>query len=115
MKRKERLSVSADADLLAAAERAVARHEAASVSAWLSDAMRTKLRHEERLAALKTFIADYEAEHGVIKPAEIKRAVRRARARAIVVRGRRERRARASCSMRARWWPRCAEIGTRGR
>lgn len=86
MKHKQRLSASVDADLLAAAERAVARNEASTVSAWLNDAMRMKLRHEQRLAALAAFVADYEAEHGVIDAGEVRRVARRAGARAIVVR-----------------------------
>jgi hypothetical protein len=43
--------------------------------------------HDRRLAALDEFVAAYEAEHGEISEQEMRDAARRARARAIVVRG----------------------------
>jgi hypothetical protein len=39
------------------------------------------------MQALDEFIADYEAEHGVITEQEMTAAARRARERAVVVRG----------------------------
>ena len=42
MKRKERLSASVDADLIAAAERAVADGRADNVSSWVNDALRLR-------------------------------------------------------------------------
>lgn len=84
---KLRLSATVDADLVQAAERAVRRGQAATVSAWLNDAMRLKLEHERRLDALSAFIAAHEARQGTISPEEIRAAGRRARTRAIVVRG----------------------------
>lgn len=48
--------------------------------------MRLKVEHDARLAALDVFLADYEAEHGVITDTEIDQAVREARGRAKVIR-----------------------------
>lgn len=84
---KIRLSATVDADLIQAAEQAVRRGQASTVSAWLNDAMRLKLEHERRLKALAEFVAGYEAEHGEITPADIRAATRRARSRALVARG----------------------------
>jgi Arc/MetJ-type ribon-helix-helix transcriptional regulator len=88
MSGKERLSASVDAELVAAAQEAVAGGQAESVSAWVNDALRLKADHDRRLAALDSFIAAHEAEHGEISEQEIHDAARRARARAVVVRGR---------------------------
>ena len=86
MSDKGRLSASVDADLLAAAQAAVAAGRAESVSAWVNDALRLKTAHERRLAALDAFVAEYEAEHGEISTEEMDAAARRARGRAVVVR-----------------------------
>lgn len=84
---KHRLSASVDSDLLAAAERAVAEGSAESVSAWVNAAMRRQVEHEPRMSALRDFVASYEAKHGSITDDEIAAATRRARSRAVVVRG----------------------------
>ena len=88
MSGKERLSVTVDAELLAAAQEAVERGEAESVSAWVNEALRLKADHDRRLAALDDFLAAYEAECGVLTEQEMHDAARRARAGAVVVRGR---------------------------
>ena len=90
MNTKQRLSASVDADLIEAAEDAVARGGAGSVSAWVNDALRLKLAHDRRLEALAAFIAEYEATHGEITDEERRQATRRARGRAVTVRGTRE-------------------------
>ena len=87
MNLKQRLSASVDASLLEAAERAVKRGTAASVSAWVNDALQLKLDQERRLDSLATFMAAYEKEHGEISADEIRMATHKARSRAIVVRG----------------------------
>lgn len=87
MKNKERLSASIDADMLVAAEQAVSRGEAASVSAWVNDAFRLKIEHDRRLRALDKFIRAFEEIHGEITADEMQAASRHARGRAIVVRG----------------------------
>jgi hypothetical protein len=87
MSAKERLSASVDTDLVAAAQEAVAQGRADSVSAWVNEALRLKVAHDRRLRALDEFVAAFEAEHGEITEAEMGDAARRARGRAVVVRG----------------------------
>jgi hypothetical protein len=89
---KRRLSASVDASLIAAAERAVAEGRAENVSAWVNAAMRLQVEHDLRMRALGDFVAAYESKHGVITEEEIRAATRRARARAVVVRGPRPKR-----------------------
>ena len=85
---KHRLSLSLEPELVRAGEQAVALGHAANLSAWVSEALRLKAAHDQRQAALAALIAAHEAEHGVITPAEVQAAVRRARGRAVVVRPR---------------------------
>ncbi len=92
---KERLSASVDADLMAVAQDAVTQGHAESVSAWVNDALRLKADRDRRLAALDDFIAAFETEHGEISEEEMAEAARRARGRAVVVRGPRGRGARS--------------------
>jgi|ERR1022692_826266 Arc/MetJ-type ribon-helix-helix transcriptional regulator len=87
MSTKQRLSASVDAELVAVAQEAVAQGQAESMSAWVNDALRLKAGHDRRLAALDYFLAAYEAEHGEITEEEMRNAARRARGRAVVVRG----------------------------
>jgi hypothetical protein len=58
-----------------------------TISAWVTDAVRLKLEHDRRIEALAAFVAAYEAEHGEISREEMDRAARRARSRAVTVRG----------------------------
>ena len=88
MSTKQRLSASVDAELMAAAQQAVAEGRAENISAWVNDALRLKTDHERRLQALHDFLAAYETEHGEITEDEMRDAARRARERAIIVRGR---------------------------
>ena len=83
MKSKQRLSASVDADLLRAAEQAVASGRAATVSAWINEALRAKVEHDRRLDAMAAFVAAYEAEHGVITDEEMRQARRSVMARAV--------------------------------
>src|SRR5215472_7188993 len=87
MSTKQRLSASVDAELVAAAQEAVAQGQAESVSAWVNDALRLKAAHDRQLWALDDFLAAYEAGHGEITEQEMREAARRARGRAVVVRG----------------------------
>src|SRR5438552_3893876 len=87
MSTKERLSASVDSALIRAAEQAVKRGLAASVSAWVNEALQLKLDQERRLASLAAFVSAYQQEHGEISPEEIRLATRRARARAVAARG----------------------------
>lgn len=45
------------------------------------------MAHDQRLRALDVFVASFEAEHGEISEPEMRDAARRARGRAVVVRG----------------------------
>jgi hypothetical protein len=65
----------------------VKRGLAASVSAWVNDALQLKLDQERRLESLAAFVSAYEQEHGEISREEIRVATRRARARAVAARG----------------------------
>ena len=87
MSGKQRLSASVDAELIAAAERAAASGQVATVSAWVNDAMRMKLERDRKLQALEAFVAEWEKEHGEITEQRIASAVREARRRATAVRG----------------------------
>ena len=102
MSSKKRLSASIEGELLQAAEDAVHRGDAASVSAWVNDALRFKVEHDLRLRALAELISAYEAEHGEITAEEMRAAARSARARAVVVRGRRSKAPRAPRSAASR-------------
>jgi hypothetical protein len=88
MTKRARLSASVDEDLIEAGRAAVAAGFADNLSAWVNVALRRQADHERRLAAMDEFLAHYEAEHGTITDAEMETAARRARERAIVVRGR---------------------------
>lgn len=68
---KKRLTISVDADLVDAALAAVAAGRAASMSAWIGEAMSDKAAKDRRLAALEDAVAAYEAEHGVISADEL--------------------------------------------
>jgi hypothetical protein len=65
----EKLSISMPPelgdDIRSAAERA-----GMSVSAWLAEAAATELRRQ----AVREFLADWQAKHGAITPAELARA-----------------------------------------
>jgi Arc/MetJ-type ribon-helix-helix transcriptional regulator len=87
MSTKRRLSASVDAELVTVAQEAVTGGHAESISAWVNDALRLKADHDRRLRALDDFLAAYEAEYGEITDDEMRDAARRARERAIVVRG----------------------------
>jgi hypothetical protein len=87
MTTKQRLSASVDAELIAAAEHAVARGRAKTVSAWVNHALELKVAHDRRIEALAAFIAEYEAEHGRITEDEMRSAARRARRRSVPSRG----------------------------
>lgn len=86
---KQRLSVSVDADLVAAGQAAVEAGDAENLSAWVSQAMAAQAEHDRRLRAIDEFLTAFEADHGEITETEISEASRRARASAVVVRGRR--------------------------
>ena len=65
------MTVTVDADLLAAAAAAVERDGYASFSEWVNQSMAEKADRDRRLAQMASAIASYEAEHGVISDAEM--------------------------------------------
>ena len=71
---------------MAVAQEAVAQGRAESVSAWVNEALRLKVAHDQRLRALDEFVTAFEAAHGEITEAEMREAARQARGRAVVVR-----------------------------
>lgn len=73
---KERLTISVDPALAAAAADAVAAGRAESVSAWVAAAMRDRMAKEHRLEALADAVAAYEAEHGEITGEEMAKQAR---------------------------------------
>ena len=87
-RRKERLTVTVDAELVAAGSQAVAAGRAESLSGWVNDALVERRAREQRQHALTEAVAAYEAAHGALSGEEIS-AQRRADERAaVVVRGR---------------------------
>jgi cell division inhibitor SulA len=93
MQRKERLTVTVDAELVAAGIRAVKSGRADSLSGWVNDALAEREAKERRLHAMGEAVAAYEAMMGPISDEEIAAQRRADRQTAIVVRGRGQRRA----------------------
>ncbi len=86
---KERLTVTVDPELVRAANEAVARGRAASLSAWVNAALMDRVVHERRLAALGDAIEAYEARHGRFTEEELAEQARLDRERRIVIGARR--------------------------
>ena len=85
-RRKLRLTVTVDPELVQAGNRAVAEGKADSLSAWVSSALAQKVRRDVQLGYLRAAIADYEVEFGEITPDEISAQQRTDRDDAVVVR-----------------------------
>ena len=94
MKGKRRLSVSVRPAWIEAAQTAVAGGQVASVSAWVDDALRLKVEHDRRLAALDAFLESHENTNGVITDEEVRDAARAVRGRALPVLGPKRKRGR---------------------
>jgi Arc/MetJ-type ribon-helix-helix transcriptional regulator len=88
-KRKERLTVTVDAELIAAGTRAVKTGRAESMSGWVNAALAEREAHDRRLRAMAEAVAAYEAEFGVISSEEMAAQERADQKNAIKVRGRR--------------------------
>lgn len=87
MSQKVRTTVSLDRELAEAADEAVQRGEAPSVSAFVSEAIAARVEHLVRLRYMQEALDSHEAEFGVITEKEMEEAERSARERAIIVRG----------------------------
>ena len=86
--KRERITVTVDAEWIAAGAKAVAEGRADSVSAWVSQAMAEKAANDRRLHYARLAIADYEAEFGVITEEEMDEQERADRQSAAEVRAR---------------------------
>ena len=86
---KQRVTITADTEPLAAGQQAVVDGEYGSLSEWANAAMTEKVARDARLRVLRDAVAAYEAEHGVITAEEITAQARADREAAVVVRGRR--------------------------
>lgn len=84
--RKTRLTVTVDADQVAAANAAVESGESDSVSAYVNDALAAYNARQRRLAAMDRAIKAYEAQFGEITEEEMAEQYRKDRANAIIVR-----------------------------
>lgn len=87
-RRKQRLTVTVDPELIEAGNRAVASGGADSLSAWVSLALSDKARRDLQLEQLRVAVADYEAEFGEITAEDIATQRHADREDAVVVRGR---------------------------
>lgn len=87
MGRKERLTVTVDAELVEAGHQAVASGRAESLSGWVNLALAERDAKERRMRAMAEAVAAYERQFGEISAEEMA-AQRRADERdALVVRG----------------------------
>jgi hypothetical protein len=93
---KERITVTLDRAIVEAGQAAVADGRADSMSGWVADALRERVEHERRLAALADAVAEYEAEHGAFTEEELAEQAREDRDAAAAVRARRATRRRGS-------------------
>lgn len=87
MSRKERLTVTVDAELIQAGTRAVKAGQAESLSGWVNQALIEREAKERRLRAMAEAVAAYEAEFGAITSAELAAQQRADERGAVVVRG----------------------------
>ncbi len=85
--RKERLTVTIDADLMEAGNDAVAEGRAESLSGWVNAALAERVTKERRLAALAEAVTAYEEKFGAISARELVDQKRADREAAVVVRG----------------------------
>jgi hypothetical protein len=81
------LTVTVDAELVAAANEAVAAGRAESLSGWVNLALAERKAKERRLLALAEAVAGYESRFGAISMEEIAAQQRADQRAAIVVRG----------------------------
>jgi hypothetical protein len=86
-RRKERLTVTVDLELIAVGNAAVKRGLADSLSAWVNAAMAERADRDQKVQAMAEAIASYEDEFGEITAGEIAAQRRSDRSNSIVVRG----------------------------
>ena len=83
---KRRVTITVDEDVVEEAARAVEEGRAASVSAWIGEAMVARQANDRRLEALGELIAEYEAVHGTITDDELAQQTQADRDSAALVR-----------------------------
>jgi Arc/MetJ-type ribon-helix-helix transcriptional regulator len=88
---KERLTVTVDSHLIAAANEAVAEGRVSSLSGWVNHALAEHAAKERRLRRLAEAIAVYEEEFGEITPAELAAQARHDRRNTVTVQPRKRR------------------------
>lgn len=66
-----RVTVTIDAALAADGEAAVAAGRATSMSAWVNEALRAASLHEQRLAAMREALDEYQTEFGAFTEEEL--------------------------------------------
>ena len=86
---KERLTVTIDSELIAAANKAVSEGRAESLSGWVNLALSERAVKERRLRALAEAVEAFEDEFGEINAAELAFQERADRKDVYVVRPRR--------------------------
>jgi Arc/MetJ-type ribon-helix-helix transcriptional regulator len=90
MSLKERMTVTVDAELIEAANQAVAEGRVASLSGWVNLALSERAAKERRLRALAEAIERYEEAFGEITAGELAAQERADRRNAITVRPQRK-------------------------
>ncbi len=73
------MTVTVDEALVEEVSTAVAEGRAESVSAWVNEAMTSRVVRDQRLAVLAKLISDYETEHGEITEDELAEQAQRDR------------------------------------
>lgn len=86
MSAKRRVTVTVDEGVVDAGGRAVASGRAASVSAWVNEALLRTIERERGLQVLADAVRDHEAEFGEITEAELAAQRRADGAAAVAVR-----------------------------
>lgn len=90
------MTVTVDAELVEAANRAVKAGRAESLSGWVNAALAEREARERRLRAMAEAVNAYEAEFGTISAQELAAQQRSDERTALVVRGSRRAGARAT-------------------
>lgn len=86
-RKKERLTITLDAELVRAGHRAVRAGTAESLSAWINDALAEREIRQQRLHAMSEAVAAYEAAFGALSREELAAQQRADERAATVVRG----------------------------
>jgi Arc/MetJ-type ribon-helix-helix transcriptional regulator len=93
-RRKERLTVTVDAELVDAGNEAVAAGRAESLSGWVNAALAEREAKERRLRAMAEAVTAYEKQFGTISAVEMAAQQRDDDRAAVIVRGPRRKGAR---------------------